>query len=82
MELVCFLKLLHVCVQKSEIFLNPRSLYITRVPGKSTLLNMLTGILPLTSGQSSIYGLDLGSDLSNIRKLFGTWYIVVLCVLY
>ena len=52
------------------------------VSGKSTLLNMLTGILPITSGQSSIYGFDLGSDLSNIRKLFGTWYVIILWVVY
>ena len=40
--------------------------------GKSTLLNMLSGILPVTSGSASVVGYDLETQLSEIKKLYGT----------
>ena len=39
--------------------------------GKSTTISMLTGLLPLTGGKATINGLDLGSDLREIRQNLG-----------
>ena len=39
--------------------------------GKTTLLNTLSGAMPLTEGAVTIYGRDLNSDIGNIRKMLG-----------
>lgn len=39
--------------------------------GKSTLFNMLTGQILVSSGTASMFGLDVRSDQSQLRKLLG-----------
>ena len=39
--------------------------------GKSTTISMLTGLIPPTAGFARVMGLDLSSDMSDIRKIIG-----------
>lgn len=39
--------------------------------GKSTLINIITGLTPLTSGSGQIFGYDIETEMSEIRKILG-----------
>jgi ABC-type multidrug transport system ATPase subunit len=39
--------------------------------GKSTLINVLTGLTPASGGTASVFGRDLGTDLTAIRRTLG-----------
>src|SRR5579864_5934442 len=54
-------------VQKGEIFgfLGPNG------SGKTTVIKMLTGLLPLTSGKARVEGLDVRSDAEAVRQNIG-----------
>ena len=39
--------------------------------GKTTVLNMITGILKPSSGSATIYGADLVDDLDTVRQSLG-----------
>ncbi|XP_046387973.1 ATP-binding cassette sub-family A member 7-like isoform X2 [Ischnura elegans] len=40
--------------------------------GKTTTISILTGLFPPTSGTAKVYGLDIRSNMDNIRKSLGT----------
>ena len=54
-------------VEKGEIFgfLGPNG------SGKTTVIKMLTGLLPLTSGSARVEGLDVGVDSEVVRERIG-----------
>jgi ABC-type multidrug transport system ATPase subunit len=54
-------------VQKGEIFgfLGPNG------SGKTTVIKMLTGLLPLTSGSAQVEGLDVRTDSEGVRERIG-----------
>lgn len=54
-------------VAKGEIFgfLGPNG------SGKTTVIKVLTGLLPLTSGAANVYGLDVRSDPEGVRENIG-----------
>src|ERR1700688_4053020 len=54
-------------VQKGEIFgfLGPNG------SGKTTVIKMLTGLLPLTSGSARVEGLDVRTDAEGVRQNIG-----------
>ena len=54
-------------VQKGEIFgfLGPNG------SGKTTVIKMLTGLLPLTSGSAHVEGLDVRTDAEGVRQSIG-----------
>ena len=54
-------------VSKGELF----GLVGPNGAGKTTTIGMLTGQLPITSGQARINGLDVGSDAVAIKKILG-----------
>jgi ABC-type multidrug transport system ATPase subunit len=39
--------------------------------GKTTVIKMLTGLLPLTGGEASVEGLDVRSDAESVRERIG-----------
>lgn len=39
--------------------------------GKSTTMNIITGLIPPSSGTVKVFGLDVKSDLSEVKKLIG-----------
>ncbi len=55
------------CVEKGEIFgfLGPNG------SGKTTVIKMLTGLLPLSSGDASVQGLDVRTDPEGVRENIG-----------
>jgi ABC-2 type transport system ATP-binding protein len=54
-------------VAKGEIFgfLGPNG------SGKTTVIKMLTGLLPLTSGEASVQGIDVRTDPESVRENIG-----------
>ena len=54
-------------VEKGEIFgfLGPNG------SGKTTVIKMLTGLLPLTAGEATIYGIDVRKDPEGVRENIG-----------
>jgi len=54
-------------VQRGEIFgfLGPNG------SGKTTVIKMLTGLLPLTSGEAHVEGLDVRTDPEAVRQNIG-----------
>jgi len=54
-------------VEKGEIFgfLGPNG------SGKTTVIKVLTGLLPLTSGAATVYGLDVRTDPEGVRENIG-----------
>jgi ABC-type multidrug transport system ATPase subunit len=54
-------------VQKGEIFgfLGPNG------SGKTTVIKMLTGLLPLTSGEATVQGIDVRKDPETVREHIG-----------
>src|SRR6202790_504060 len=54
-------------VEKGEIFgfLGPNG------SGKTTIIKMLTGLLPLTSGEASVEGLNVRTDAEGVRERIG-----------
>jgi ABC-2 type transport system ATP-binding protein len=54
-------------VQKGEIFgfLGPNG------SGKTTVIKMLTGLLPLTSGDATVQGIDVRKDAETVREHIG-----------
>ncbi len=54
-------------VEKGEIFgfLGPNG------SGKTTVIKMLTGLLPLTAGDATIYGIDVRKDAEGVRENIG-----------
>jgi ABC-2 type transport system ATP-binding protein len=54
-------------VEKGEIFgfLGPNG------SGKTTVIKMLTGLLPLTTGEASVYGIDVRKDPEGVRENIG-----------
>src|SRR5580700_11387600 len=54
-------------VEKGEIFgfLGPNG------SGKTTVIKMLTGLLPLSSGDATIQGIDVGKDPEGVRENIG-----------
>src|SRR6516164_8967929 len=55
------------CVEKGEIFgfLGPNG------SGKTTVIKMLTGLLPLTAGEATVYGIDVRKDPEGVRENIG-----------
>lgn len=39
--------------------------------GKTVLISMLTGLIPVTGGTATICGMDLAEDMSEIRRSIG-----------
>ncbi|CAE7902215.1 ABCA1 [Symbiodinium sp. KB8] len=39
--------------------------------GKSTTMTMLTGLIPMTSGVASAFGLDVSRDMDDMRRILG-----------
>ncbi|ELU00042.1 hypothetical protein CAPTEDRAFT_153439 [Capitella teleta] len=39
--------------------------------GKTTTMSILTGMMPMTAGQASIYGYDVSSQMIDIRQMLG-----------
>ena len=56
-----------ISVEKGEVFgfLGPNG------SGKTTVIKMLTGILPITEGKASIEGLDVRTDADGVRERIG-----------
>ncbi len=56
-----------ITVEKGEVFgfLGPNG------SGKTTVIKMLTGILPITEGEASIEGLDVRTDADAVRERIG-----------
>jgi ABC-type multidrug transport system ATPase subunit len=54
-------------VEKGEIFgfLGPNG------SGKTTVIKMLTGLLPLTAGEAAVYGIDVRKDPEGVRENIG-----------
>lgn len=54
-------------VEKGEIFgfLGPNG------SGKTTVIKMLTGLVPLTSGDATVQGIDVRSDPEGVREHIG-----------
>jgi ABC-2 type transport system ATP-binding protein len=54
-------------VEKGEIFgfLGPNG------SGKTTVIKMLTGLLPLTAGEATVYGIDVRKDPEGVRENIG-----------
>jgi drug efflux transport system ATP-binding protein len=54
-------------VEKGEIFgfLGPNG------SGKTTVIKMLTGLLPLTAGEATVQGIDVRSDAESVRENIG-----------
>lgn len=54
-------------VEKGEIFgfLGPNG------SGKTTVIKMLTGLLPITSGRAAVHGIDVQSDPEAVREKIG-----------
>ena len=54
-------------VKKGEIFgfLGPNG------SGKTTVIKMLTGLLPLTAGEATVYGIDVRKDPEGVRENIG-----------
>ncbi len=54
-------------VEKGEIFgfLGPNG------SGKTTVIKMLTGLLPLTAGEATVYGIDVRTDPEGVRENIG-----------
>ena len=54
-------------VEKGEIFgfLGPNG------SGKTTVIKMLTGLLPMTSGSATVQGIDVSSDPERVRENIG-----------
>lgn len=54
-------------VEKGEIFgfLGPNG------SGKTTVIKMLTGLVPLTSGDATVQGIDVRSDPEGVRENIG-----------
>lgn len=55
------------CVEKGEIFgfLGPNG------SGKTTVIKMLTGLLPLSSGDATVQGIDVRTDPESVREHIG-----------
>src|SRR5689334_9590055 len=56
-----------ITVEKGEVFgfLGPNG------SGKTTVIKMLTGILPITEGEAWIEGLDVRSEADRVRERIG-----------
>jgi drug efflux transport system ATP-binding protein len=54
-------------VEKGEIFgfLGPNG------SGKTTVIKVLTGLLPMSSGEANVYGIDVRSDPEGVRENIG-----------
>jgi ABC-type multidrug transport system ATPase subunit len=54
-------------VERGEVFgfLGPNG------SGKTTVIKMLTGILPLTEGRAFVDGIDVGADPEGVRHRIG-----------
>src|ERR1700747_3615574 len=54
-------------VEKGEIFgfLGPNG------SGKTTVIKMLTGLLPLSGGSAHVEGVDVGADSESVRERIG-----------
>src|SRR3974390_2663887 len=54
-------------VEKGEIFgfLGPNG------SGKTTVIKMLTGLLPLSAGEATVQGIDVHSDPESVRENIG-----------
>lgn len=46
--------------------------------GKSTTINILTGMIKKASGKITICGLNLDDDIDQIRNLIGYWYYILI----
>lgn len=39
--------------------------------GKTTTISMLTGMIGITKGTAKVYGLDIESQMNEVRKIMG-----------